>query len=64
MRVLDPDDYEECYECGGEGFVLNDCFEDTCCCADPETSHGFRPCSLCGTRKSQVPEAEKAGGGE
>jgi hypothetical protein len=38
---------EDCYECGGEGFIENDCFEDTCCCADPETSHGLRPCPVC-----------------
>lgn len=38
---------EECYECGGEGFVLDDCFEDTCCCADPETEHDVIPCPVC-----------------
>lgn len=41
------DDDEECYECGGEGFVVDDCFEDTCCCADPETEHGIIPCPNC-----------------
>ena len=40
------DDY--CGECGGDGKVLNDCFEDTCCCADPELEHGYRTCPACG----------------
>ena len=47
----DPDDYEYedecCGECGGEGYVENDCFEDTCCCADPEAEHGIRTCPMC-----------------
>jgi hypothetical protein len=42
----DPDD-DECYECGGDGYVLANCFEDTCCCADPETSHGYIKCPFC-----------------
>ena len=41
-------DEEDCAECGGEGFIENDCFEDTCCCADT-ASHGFRPCPNCST---------------
>lgn len=41
---LEKDDC--CPECGGEGYVLDDCFEDTCCCADPE-EHGYVKCSLC-----------------
>lgn len=44
--LLDYED-EDCYECGGERWVVADCFEDTCCCADPEASHGMVPCSLC-----------------
>lgn len=44
MRISDDEDYEECGECGGEGWVTADCFEDTCCCADPETSHGVVRC--------------------
>lgn len=47
------DDEEGCYECGDEGWVLNDCFEDTCCCADPESQHGYRRCSLCGARNAE-----------
>lgn len=47
----DPDDYcdddDGCWECGGEGWIENECFEDTCCCADPEASHGIRPCWRC-----------------
>lgn len=41
------DDDDTCWQCGGEGYVVNDCFEDTCCCADPETEHGVRTCDIC-----------------
>lgn len=48
---FDADDTEEdCYECGGEGFIVDDCFEDTCCCADPDTEHGIIPCPQCNPR--------------
>lgn len=55
MSVEDADlldheyDGEEygCYECGGEGWIVADCFEDTCCCADPVESHGLVRCPLC-----------------
>jgi hypothetical protein len=36
-----------CYECGGDGYVVADCFEDTCCCADPEEEHGLIICPNC-----------------
>jgi hypothetical protein len=42
------DEFDDgCYECGGEGYVLADCFEDTCCCADPESQHGYIVCPVC-----------------
>jgi len=41
-----PED-DDCYECGGEGWIVDDCFEDTCCCADPDTEHGVIPCPRC-----------------
>lgn len=41
---------DECWNCGGEGYTLNDCFEDTCCCADPETEHGITRCPYCKDR--------------
>ena len=44
---------QECGECGGEGYILADCFEDTCCCADPETSHGMVRC-ICNPPKKGV----------
>lgn len=48
----------DCPECGGEGFVEDECFADTCCCADP-TTHGIRLCSVCGLKsaddKTNVP---------
>ena len=43
-------DSEDCYECGGEGYIVADCFEDSCCCADPELEHGLIPCPVCKTR--------------
>lgn len=44
---------EECGECGGEGWVVADCFEDTCCCADPELEHGMVRCD-CNPRKGKL----------
>lgn len=41
-------DGEGCFECGDEGYVVDDCFEDTCCCADPELQHGLIRCPVCG----------------
>jgi hypothetical protein len=37
----------ECHACGGAGYVLADCFEDTCPCADPETQHDLVACETC-----------------
>lgn len=49
--VLDIDesgvDDNACSRCDGEGWILGDCFEDTCCCEDPETEHDMIPCNLC-----------------
>lgn len=48
--MIDEDflDYQDaCGECDGYGYVLNDCFEDTCCCADPENEHGYSVCPVC-----------------
>lgn len=36
----------ECENCGGDGFTEHDCFEDTCCCEDPEDE----TCSACNGR--------------
>jgi hypothetical protein len=45
---LPDDDFDElCGECGGEGYVIADCFEDTCCCANPDLEHGSIPCPQC-----------------
>jgi hypothetical protein len=41
------EDEEECGECGGEGWITADCFEDTCCCAYPDLQHGVIPCPVC-----------------
>ena len=44
------DSYEEdeCYECHGDGVVFAECFEDSCCCANPEQDHNVIPCPVCG----------------
>ena len=47
-ELFDDGENDGCYECGGEGFIVDDCFEDTCCCADPELQHGLIPCPVCG----------------
>ena len=47
QMLYDDDDLDDpCWNCGGEGYVLNDCFEDTCCCLDPEEEHGYSPCPI------------------
>jgi hypothetical protein len=28
--------FETCHACGGDGYYEHDCFEDSCCCLDPE----------------------------
>lgn len=45
----DPED-DECYQCGGEGWITAECFEDTCCCANPEEDHELIPCPVCSRR--------------
>lgn len=42
-----PPEDDECPECGGEGYITAECFEDTCCCADPDEEHGLIACPLC-----------------
>lgn len=49
-HLYDEDGDSECYECGGEGWIVDDCFEDTCCCADPECEHDVIPCPNCNPR--------------
>jgi hypothetical protein len=43
----DKDAYDGCYECSDVGFVTAECFEDTCCCADPDEAHGLIVCHVC-----------------
>lgn len=40
---------DDCPECGGAGWIIADCFEDTCCCMDPEVEHGVIRCPSCST---------------
>ena len=46
---IDESDVDDnvCSRCDGEGWILGDCFEDTCCCEDPETEHDMIPCHFC-----------------
>ena len=36
--------WEDCQDCGGDGFRGHDCGEDPCCCLDPEENV---PCDIC-----------------
>lgn len=40
-------DWHACPHCGGEGYIVDDCFEDSCPCADPETDHDIIECDYC-----------------
>jgi len=42
-KMLDEIEETLCPECHGSGFVEHDCFEDSCCCLNPEDE----PCPLC-----------------
>lgn len=37
-------DWQDCEECGGEGYVDHDCGEDCCACLNPEDNV---PCDCC-----------------
>ncbi len=45
--------FQECGNCGGDGVTGHDCWEDCCCCADPEDNvacdicHGVGAFPLC-----------------
>jgi hypothetical protein len=41
------EDVLECDECDGYGWITGDCFEDTCCCLDPDADHDAMPCPKC-----------------
>jgi len=43
----DDCDAEECDECAGEGWIVDDCDEDCCCCLNPEIDHRLVPCPTC-----------------
>ena len=65
VRNIDDDDSDDfdCPDCGGEGFTEGDCFEDTCCCLNPEESHGVIPCSTCRQKWAKQEEIEEQSGG-
>jgi hypothetical protein len=37
-------DWQDCHDCGGEGYSHHDCGEDSCCCADPEDNVACGTC--------------------
>jgi len=41
---------EPCPDCDGDGLMLADCFEDSCCCAEPEMEHDLILCPSCVSR--------------
>lgn len=43
----DDDDDLSCWKCDGDGYIVSDCFEDTCCCEDPGIEHDIIPCPVC-----------------
>ncbi len=49
MRTRTPtspyDEWEDCWNCGGEGYSDHDCGEDCCVCLHPENNV---PCDVCG----------------
>lgn len=52
-----------CWECEGMGLVVDECFEDTCCCADPQNEHDTVFCRTCqGTGGWWCPQHEHAMG--
>jgi hypothetical protein len=38
---------DDCPICGGDGWIVDDCEEDTCCCANPECDHNLIRCPRC-----------------
>lgn len=40
-------DHEDCWDCGGDGYLLDDCGEDSCACAQPELDHDLIMCPTC-----------------
>ena len=41
-----PED-DECWDCGGDGYILAYCGEDSCCCAEPDMDHDLIMCRTC-----------------
>lgn len=53
---VEGDDWDNdgcCFNCGGDGFVVGECFEDSCCCANPELDHDLSPCPYCTVKAGQ-----------
>ena len=49
-----------CWNCGGDGVYLADCFEDSCCCGDPETEHDTVLCNMCSGKGGTPCERNKS----
>ncbi len=59
MNYDDPHEYPfDCEDCEGEGLVVGDCFEDTCCCADPASEHNLVQCPTCQGRGGFMERAD------
>jgi hypothetical protein len=54
VQIYDDSDDRYCEEwdsvcttCGGEGYIVDDCDEDSCCCLNPELDHALIRCPDC-----------------
>lgn len=47
---LDFGDETGCAECDGDGWIIADCGEDSCCCLNPYEQHDWYPCRNCNPR--------------
>jgi len=39
--------FHPCFECDGDGYLVADCEEDSCCCLNPEAHHRLVTCDNC-----------------
>jgi hypothetical protein len=50
--IFDHAEDDDCWNCGDEGYTVNSCIEDCCCCLDPEEEHGITACPYCTAGKA------------
>jgi hypothetical protein len=52
-----------CSTCGDAGWIVGPCFEDVCCCEDPDTHHRMIPCPDCNPENRSAKECYEKGRG-